>query len=102
MKTTIKAKIISVGGVLTSSSAAKTGVKQTQNITMSVVELPDNPYGHTPKEDKPFNVEVWNHNIENFSISQALVGETGTMGLMIYPTGPTAFRFVVNDLTFGV
>jgi hypothetical protein len=96
MKPTIKAKIISVG-IETRSITTK---NTTRKVVMSVVEHADNPFGHTPKDVNPFDVEVYNHNIEQFSIGPNLVGEIGEMELMMTATGPNQFRCIVNDLSF--
>ncbi len=97
MKTTIKAKIIKVSGE-TKSITPKT---TTRKVVMQVVEKPaDNIFGHNHDDKNPFDVEVYNHNIENFNISPQLIDEVGIMEINMTPTGPNTFRCIVNDLTF--
>ena len=96
----VKLKVVAVGGVQTSLTATKT----TKKVVMSVVEVPvDNPFGHNKEAATAFDVDVYNHNIENFQISDQLVGETVDCELVIniykgnssVPAGP---KFIVNDL----
>ena len=98
MKPTVKIKIIKVGDELTSYTTKGS----TRKVIMNVVEIPaDNPFGHTPKEVNPFDVEVYNHNIENFSIGPTLVGEIGIAEINLTASGPNnQFRCIINDLAF--
>jgi hypothetical protein len=98
MKTTIKAKIIAVGNKTSSITVNRT----TDKVVMQVVELPDNPFGHTPKEVNPFDVEVYNHNIENFNVGPSIVGEIGLLEMSLTATGPAQFRCIALGLTFGL
>lgn len=97
MKTTIKAKIIKVSG----ETKSYTEKSSTRRVVMSVCEKPaDNIYGHTQQDKNPFDVEVYNHNIDTFNISPQLEGGIGILELNMTPTSPTQFRCIVNDLTF--
>jgi hypothetical protein len=96
----VKLKVLSVGGVLTSSTVKTT----TKKVVLQVVEVPvDNPFGHNKEAATAFEVDVYNHNIEHFQITQALVGEIADCELVInfykgnssVQAGP---KFIVNDL----
>ena len=95
----VKLKILSVGGVL-----ASYGKTTTRKVVLNVAEIAcDNPFGNSKEPGNPFEVDVYNHNIENFQISEQLVGEVVDAELVInfykgnssVPAGP---KFIVNDL----
>lgn len=99
-----KLKIISVGPVQTQLTEKKT----VRKVIIQVVDVPvDNPFGHNKENQNQFEVEVYNHNIENFNIGNSLIGETANCELVInfYKGGNSSMatpRFIVNDLSFRI
>lgn len=99
-----KLKILAISQEQQSHTAKGT----TRKVVMTVAaEAIENPFGHTPKESAPFEVDVYNHNIDNWSIGPNLVNETAYAELMISPfkkdaNTATTFRFIVNDLSFRI
>lgn len=96
-----KLKILGVGPVQTSSTVKVT----TRKVVLKVVDVPvDNAFGHNKENTNDFEVEVYNHNIENFNITTDLIGETAICELVINfykgNDGPAVPRFIVNDLSF--
>jgi cytochrome c556 len=102
MKTqTVKLKILAVGPIQSSATVKKT----TRKVVLKVVEVPtDNAFGHNKDGDNPFDVEIYNHNIENFNISAQLIDEIAHCELIISHYngngGPSIPKFLVNDMYF--
>lgn len=103
MKTqTVKLKILAVGPEQKQLTTSKT----TRKVVLTVGEIStDNPFGNSKEPGPSFDVEVYNHNIEDFNISNSLIGEIADCQLDIrhykgnssVPAGP---KFIVNDLSF--
>lgn len=99
-----KLKILAVAGEQQSITTTKT----TRKVVVTVAAIPgENPFGHNKDGSAPFEVEVYNHNIENWSIGPTLVDEVAYAELMISPfkkdaNTATTFRFIVNDLSFRI
>ncbi len=103
MKThTTKIKIIAVGPIQISATTKAT----TRKVVLQVAEVPENPFGHTLEPSAPFDVDVYNHNIENFNINTSLIGEIADCELLIKfykrDSNPAQPRIIVNDLNFRI
>lgn len=98
-----KLKIISIGQVQTSITPKTT----TRKVIVSVVELPDNPFGHSDKAGNQFDVEVYNHNIESWNIDLHQVNAIVDAELLINfykrdNSSPAIPKFIVNQLSFSI
>lgn len=103
MKThTTRLKILAVGPIQTSATVKQT----TRKVVLGVAELAkENTFGHSLKESNRFDVEVYNHNIENFQIGTNLVGEIADCELDIrfYQRDSGLHpepKFIVSDMIF--
>lgn len=100
--TNVKLQILAVGPVLSSYTEKTT----TRKCVLTVSELPaDNAFGHNKTNAPAFEIEVYNHNIERFTISESIVGEVVQAEIIINfykRDGPASPRFLVNDLIFRV
>jgi hypothetical protein len=100
--TTAQLKINGIGPLQESRSTQSTNRWH----ILTVTEVPKNPYGHTLKEKPPFEVLVYNHNIEKFNINQGLINEVGDFELEIAfkrnAAGPATPIFMVTDLSFKI
>lgn len=101
MKAQSKLKIVAVGPEQTSATVKQT----TRKVVLTVADVSsDNPFGHSKDVANTFEVEVYNHNIENFGISPVLVDQVADCELVInfYKSNSAIAspRFIVNDLSF--
>lgn len=102
MKTqTARLKILAVGP----EQRQLTEKKTTRKVVLTVAEIAaDNPFGNTKEPGNPFEVEVYNHNIENFQLSPMLIDQVADCELEIKHyksnSGPSVAKFLVNDLIF--
>jgi len=99
---TSQLKILAIGPLQQSHTAKTTNSWH----ILTVREQPKNPFGNTLTEKPPFEVYVYNHNIENFNINSSMINEIGCFELDIQfkrnNVGPSTPLFVVTDLTFKI
>lgn len=99
MRTKIKAIIVGVNQTTSSHSVSGSTYRQ----TLVVKEVPEiNPYGKDYTKIIPFGVEIHNHNIEVFGVSEKSVGNECTLDLVIYPQLDNKNSFIVNGLIFDL